>query len=212
MFRYLILAFIFLGAPNAFAQDETAIKAAVCSRIDDSLARLTCFDKLFPRDAAKSETLENEQDDALGQPTIHWSIEITKSPIDDSTQVFASLEPKSVSGTGIGDSQALLLLRCMENTTSAILATNMFMTDDTVSVITRVGEKEASSDRWDRSTSYKSVGLWSGSRSIPFIESLTDNTRLVVRIEEDDRIDAQFDLADVSAVRQQLSSACNWPD
>lgn len=180
-----------------------------CAAIDDSLKRLTCFDQLFPR-AAKAEIPPAQPQAETPSSRSKWEVDEEKSALDDSAKITAVLAPKTVKYTGIGEAQAFLILRCTEKTTSAVFTTNMFMTNDNPSVTIRIGDSKAQASRWTRSTNYKAVGLWSGAQAISFIKTLPDNTRLVVRIEDRDRVDAEFDLADASGPIAKIREACKW--
>jgi type VI secretion system protein VasI len=181
-------------------------QAQECARLDDSLHRLTCFDRLFPK------TVEDEAEESRDptNPALQWAIDEGRSSIDDSPRVTAGLIAKEVSSTGLGKGEAFLLMRCSENTTSIILSTDMFLINESVSVTARLGQEPASTSRWERATNYKAVGLWSGAKSIPFIRRLTEHDKLVVRIQDRDRLDAEFDLGDVKGAAQKIASACNW--
>jgi len=181
-----------------------------CSAIEDSLKRLTCFDQLFPRDAQAAISPAQPQTETPPSTPSKWEVDEEKSPLDDSAKITAVLTPKTVKYTGIGEAQALLVIRCTEKTTSAVFTTNMFMTNDNPSVTIRIGDAKAQASRWSRATNYKAVGLWSGAQAIPFIKTLPDNTRLVVRIEDRDRVDAEFDLADASGPIAKIREACKW--
>jgi type VI secretion system protein VasI len=74
----------------------------------------------------------------------------------------------------------------------------------------RVGEEPAKTERWSRATNYKAVGLWSGGGAIPFMKALKDNARLAVRIQDKDRVDAEFDLGNVSAQVEKIRDHCKW--
>lgn len=200
-----------LSAPVA-AQDDLAAKAATCTAISDSLARLTCFDKAFPASDMASIVAGTADGDQGQAPAITtaWEVEATKSALDDSPTVTALLMPSSSSGTGIGDSTMALMMRCMENTTSVVLSTTMFMTNDNIQVTVRLDDQPAQTTSWGRSTNYKAVGLWSGTKAIPFVREIANASRMVVRIQERDRLDAEFDLGDVRSVAAQVASACNW--
>ena len=215
--RAVVAAVFLMVCSGSHAQetDTRLEQAARCALDTDSLRRLTCFDRVFPAVSSGAPEAE-EADGSENAPLpatnlIPWSVDRDKSSIDDSPRITAVLLPTVVAGGGIGRAEAALVLRCSENTTSVILSTSMFMTEDRVAVTTRVGEDPATTSRWELSTSYKAVGLWSGSVAIPFIKALRDNTRLVVRIEERERIQAEFDLQNVSAVAREIAMACNWP-
>lgn len=200
-----------LSAPVA-AQDDLAAKARTCSAISDSLARLTCFDKAFPASEMTDEVAGADNRDQAPEPAITtaWEVEATKSALDDSPTVTALLMPSSSSGTGVGEGSMALMLRCVENTTSVVLSTTMFMTNDNIQVTVRIDDQQAQTTSWGRSTNYKAVGLWNGAKAIPFVREIANASRLVVRIQERDRLDAEFDLGDVRSVAAQVASACNW--
>ncbi len=203
-----------VGALPVHAQDA----AKTCSAIEDSLQRLTCFDKLFPRDNADASPAntadEKKSEEATPTPATQtvsaWRGQEEKSPLDDSVIYTTYLTASSASTTGMGRAEAYLVLRCAENTTTAVFSTSLFMMDDNPTVTVRIGQDKATTTRWTRSTSYKSAGLWNGATAIPFIKALPDNERLVVRIEDRDRLDAEFNLGAVSGEVEKLRSHCKW--
>jgi type VI secretion system VasI family protein len=202
--KYLLAAVAVALISTAAHAEDLASKGAACSKIADSLQRLQCFDLAFPKDA---EAVTGKEP---SQATSSWSVTEDKSPLDDSVQISAGLTPSHVSYTGIGEGQAYLIVRCQDHTTSLYVATNMFMVSDTISVTTRISDEKAVQSKWDRSTNYKAVGLWDGGQSIPFIKRFTDNGTLAIRVQDKDKLDAQFDLADVSSVIAKVSTACGW--
>ncbi|MET3926681.1 type VI secretion system-associated protein TagO [Devosia sp. 2618] len=197
-------------------QDDPSTKAATCSAITDSLARLTCFDRIFPAgavaslDQSNSTTGETDSGSVVATSPSAWEVESTKSAIDDSPSVTALLMPMTSSGTGIGDGGLAIILRCVENTTSVVLSTTMFMTSENVEVTIRLDDLPAQTTSWVRSTNYKALGLWNGSKAIPFVRDLASASKLVVRVQERDRLDAEFALTDVRSVAAQVAAACNW--
>jgi len=198
---------------SAFA-DETP---QACAMIADSLQRLTCFDKLFPKAQDSSTSGASSANGAAATTSepaktdvAKWEVTEDKSSFDDSSTVAGGLLPTKLSYTGVGDGEALLILRCSENRTTVVFSTNMFMTDDTVRVTTRIGDEPAASSLWTRSTNYKAVGLWDGSKAIPFIKKLRNNDKFAVRIEANDRVDAEFNLSNVEEVSAKIGAACKW--
>lgn len=178
-----------------------------CSAVSDALARLSCFDKAFPKaEVATGDKAQVVPPVGLGA----WKVTEQKSPLDDSVTVTAFLDGKEVSGTGIGDPTITIAALCRENTTSFVVVTGMFMAEDQPKVTYRLGTAPAVSARWNRSTDYKAVGLWSGSDAIPFLRALKDGEALFIRVEEKNRVEGKFDLASISAVRAKIASACGW--
>ncbi|MDX0855930.1 hypothetical protein GOL78_15055 [Sinorhizobium medicae] len=194
-----------LGGIPAYSQDGPK----ACSVIEDSLQRLTCFDKLFPKDATSTSAEEKPEVEPTAT-TSAWQIQEEKSPLDDSIKFTAGLSPQKASTSGVGNAEVFLLLRCAENTTSVVFSTSMFMTGETPSVTVRIGNEKATTSRWNRSTNYKAVGLWTGAQAIPFLKALDNNERLAVRIQDNDRVDAEFHLANVTDQVAKIREYCKW--
>jgi type VI secretion system protein VasI len=177
----------------------------------DSLQRLNCYDRIFP--VGQSDDPAEEPETILvdqGGEEARWVIYEDKSPLDDSPSVSAQLLPETVSSTEIGEGKMVLILRCRENTTNVIFATGMFMSGDYAQVTTRLGEQKAKASKWEISSNYSAVALWSGAQAIPFIKSLLDEKKLVVRVESRNRTDAQFNLGGTREAAEKIAAACNW--
>ena len=101
-------------------------------------------------------------------------------------------------------------MRCAENTTSVLVATNMYMIDDVVEVVTRIDENDAQTDHWSRTTNRTAVGLGFGAKAVPFLRQLSDAKKLTIRIQDRNRITAEYDLGDISQQIEKIRSACNW--
>lgn len=211
-FRVTVLLAALLGATiPSIAQDELILnRASECSSIEDSLRRLTCFDQVFPADSSPVDT-------AVGAESVNttdasnWEIEESQSALDDSPKVVATLLPTQGAQRSFMGGPALVL-RCIENTTSVVLFTGQFMIGDSASVTYRIGSDAAVTQQWNGSSNRQAVGLWSGSQAIPFIKALMDGERLVMRVEARERTDAEFEVGNVSVVRDKIAAACNWPD
>lgn len=198
----VILALVSLGSPHASAGQLEDGQA--CSIIQDSLQRLTCFDKAFPKSAAPPI---KEPEASLASST--WEISEEKSLIDDSPKVGAVLRPKSYSSSGYGQ-EPLLVMRCAENVTAIVLSHGATMIDDSAQVTFRFGAAPAERGTWQSSSNYQSVGLWTGTTAIPFIRRMVDEKRLVFRVEGRARVDAEFDLGNVLDAARKVADACHW--
>lgn len=193
-----------LAAAISAAGADQLEDAKECAAITDSLQRLTCFDRAFPKTDAAPAT-----DEAASTVSATWDVRRERSDIDDSPAVYATLSPIDSSGTGILNRGLTLLVRCSENTTSVMLHTDMFMSDNP-RVTIRFGNAPAETTRWSRSSNYQAAGLWSGGQSIPFLRKLKNGERLVVRVEARERQDAVFNLGNVEEVVSEVATACNW--
>ena len=121
----LLLSFAVCSSGRGQGEDlGAAAKGAFCSTVEDSLSRLVCFDKAFPKQsgmtpdrpsAGADDSLQGSDplsvDTPSAAPATTWDVEVTKSPIDDSPGVFAMLMPSEVSGNGIGGGNTAFVIR-----------------------------------------------------------------------------------------------------
>jgi hypothetical protein len=133
---------------------------AVCKKMPNDGDRLKCFDSIGP----KPKTSEEEAKD----PTPikgKWVYQESKSPIDDSEQIFAML--------GGEPGEAFLGFRCMENKTEAIFLPNeVFVGSGRVDMLVRINSDPAT-------TILGSVGT--NGRAV-FISPAADGPTMMARI------------------------------
>lgn len=203
-----LLAITALWTPAA-AQDDTgaAARGAACAMVGDSLQRLTCFDRAFPKsEASIAEPVPAAKEISLGA----WQVDREKSAIDDSPKVTAYLIPNETQDGGLLSRG--LIVRCVENTTSVIVATDDFQIGaDTGTITYRLDDAPAITTRWAMSDNGSALGLWNGSTAIPFLKSLRGTTKLAVRTEMRKRVDMTFDVTGIASVVDEIAAACNWP-
>lgn len=225
--RRILLALMLMGCTAGFAQEPAGPleQAAQCSNLSDSLARLTCFDKVFPAGAAagpRPAASEGSAGATQGkQPTAPeksttgsgeaggWYVTEEKSAIDDSPKVTAILAP--LDGGGNVVTPTGLVVRCVENTTSVIISTENFaFGEDYGRVTTRFDSGPAETTRWEISSNGRSFGLWEGAKAIPFLKKLRDANKLAVRVVANQQSDMTFDLTGGASVVDKIAAACNW--
>lgn len=184
-----------------------AADGASCARIDNAGERLLCYDGVF-RTAVANETQTVES---------KWVIQTETSKIDDSKSVFLGLESDDdfPGKFGNGRRRANLTLRCMENSTSAILLFGDHFMADTNGygdVTFRVDNQPAFTRGLDESTDHMALGLWNGGSAIPFIKKLFDGKTLVVRATpfSESPITATFTIAGLKEKIASLREACKW--
>lgn len=219
--RYAIatVLLLFCAQGSAFAQapDPRLTAAALCTLVTDSLQRLLCFDKVFPRGDGAAQDEAATAQPLLDEPTTPtsaygvWTVEETKSAIDDSPTVVAYL--KVDSGALYDPFPKAIVLRCMENTTNAYLTTDTFaIGQDTGTVTLRVDNQPARTERWELATDNRTVGLWTGTKAIPFMREIRGAKKLAFRVEMRDRANLVFDdVSGLSAVVDRIAEACAWP-
>lgn len=131
-----------------------------------------------------------------------WSIEESKSPPDDSSQVVAAM----VSG------DTALILRCKAQNTEAAFSTKFnYLGGKSVKVLVRVNDEKPTQEEWRPSTTGRAAFAPNAEE---FIRALPDNGKLFIRaIRFDGKTkDGTFNLGAVSAIKEKIARACNWPD
>src|SRR5687768_16139758 len=126
---------VLLGPSVAQEDLGAAARAAFCSTVEDSVARLACFDKAFPRGDYASAA---QPPKTVRAP--EWSVEVAKSAVDGSPTIVAMLTPTEATGAGVGRGSIALVLRCAQNTTSVSFSTDTAMTEDTVPVTISIND------------------------------------------------------------------------
>lgn len=170
---------------------------AACRQIKDDNPRLKCFDELGVKKATESG--DNKSAKVGG-----WSYTESKSPVDDSNQVTATLEGEP--------SGAALILRCWENKTEAVFIPPELVisgTNNRYDLIMRVGDNAPTPMVGVGSTNGRAVFIPSARA---FIELLPDQTKLFIRATgfQGRFSDGAFTLADISGVRSRVADTCHW--
>lgn len=181
-----------------------------CSNLNENEKRLECFDgladNLKDKEKAKSEreTFDN------------WNVSISKSPIDDSETVVLNVPAENeVRGRFRDTSRPVLILRCMENTTSAYInfdGHHMADIQGYGDITFRVDKRKAFTRGTDVSTDNSSLGLWSGGRAIPFIKNLLGGDSLLIQATpfSESPITVRFDISNLDEAIIPLRKACSW--
>ncbi|MDP8250689.1 type VI secretion system-associated protein TagO [Pseudochrobactrum saccharolyticum] len=194
-------ALLIIGSANAQTKPEE------CSALADSLQRLTCFDKLFPKSEGTNETQESKVEiEATNSP---WDVTEEKSPIDDSPRIRAFILPKGGENKSSIFGSIGLGLRCHDNTTSVIYLHGDFSMNDTTQITYRFGDGSSQTEKWSSSDTRKAIGLWNGSRAIPFMKQLKNGMTLAIQTQTP-RSEAVFELGNVEDIVQKVSAACKW--
>ena len=191
------------------AHSETSIET--CAIIDADQDRLSCYDKVSGRTPVKVPVAETNL-------TGNWYTQINKSKFEDTTDVTLSILSKGVvSCTRYGSSDYVsLVLRCHENTTALYLKTQDCFLASGVSgygqVDARLDGDKSSTLHMVESTDNRSLGLWRGSNSIPYIKKMFDKETLLVRFTpyNESPVTAEFNIAGVEEAVKPLRNACSW--
>lgn len=181
--------------------------AADCTLIDDDTERLACYDKKSGRVADAAPTPKGENG--------NWKTEIEKSEFKDTTDVFLSISSEDHVYCR-GYEPVRLVARCLENTTSLIIATqSCHLTSGHGGygrVEYRIDDRKAKERSLTDSTDNRALGLWSGGRSIPVLKELIGSERLLLRFTPYNQspVTARFDTAGLENAIKPLREACGW--
>jgi len=180
----------------AGAQAQDALRA--CRQLKDDAERLKCYDRL---DTSVSNAPRGQRESKPDAVT-GWVVNDEKSPLDDSPLVSAALAS--------GDGKATLLMRCKDRKTELAVSIRGFINcAPDIRVIYRVDQAQAVEGPWK---SHSSCYLAIAPSPIPFIQSLTDDGKVYVRMFDHHGAasDTLFNVGKVSRIRSRLAEACDW--
>jgi hypothetical protein len=187
-----------LAATPAYGENalQALVGAKLCQTIKEDTLRLKCFDGLF---AAKPDA-SNESAATKEPPT--WEINETKSPLDDSPEISATLK---------ADDNIGLILRCKEKKTEAIFG-GLFTflgSNESIKMFVRIGDGKLMETSWHPSSNGRGAFAPNATQ---FIQALPQNGKLFLRARSysGENIDGEFTLGEVAAVRDKIAVACNW--
>ncbi len=182
---------------------EIAAGIKFCKTLTDDSQRLKCFDSLF--------TKKEEPPAGKPQTAMSWSIEESKSPVDDSPQVTAMLHADgSTEGVSLTPPTSLVL-RCKEKETEAYFAKPFsFLGTNPIKVLVRINDGKPIETQWHPASNGQGVFA---PAAVQFIRALPDNGRLFIRATGfgGTQEDATFSLGNVSEIRDKIAATCHWP-
>lgn len=185
------LAICALTPGAALAQTEL-LMFGLCRKVPDNAARLKCFDAIVPAPQ------QADQPKAVQE----WNIEDSKSSVDGSPEVFATLTSE--------DGRSELIIRCKQRKTElAVLPSGLFALERGT-VLFQINDGPGVTATWSASSNSK--GLFA-SNAVALIKTLPDGGKLFVRATGYSRQadDATFLLGAVTVVKNRVSAACKWP-
>lgn len=180
-----------------------------CRSIEADLDRLACYDRESGRTPIATPVETDSQ----------WRVRVEKSEMTDEENVYVSVDAdEPVSCQQFSDPEKpTLVLRCQENTTSLIIATSgchlvSSQYNDYGDVTYRIDDLSSRTRGFDESTSNRSLGLWSGGTSIPFIKSMFGHKELLTRFTpfNSNPVTARFQIGGLEEAIAPLREACGW--
>ena len=200
--KVAVVGLAILTPTSARSLDITA-----CIKTENDLDRLACYDKASGRTPV-----------VLTAPSKgRWQAQTEKSALTDQTTVVLSLDSNETPDCGWNRGAKIkLVLRCMENRTVAYFDTGCHMASSEYSsygkIQYRVDDEKAQTADGDASTDNKSLGLWTGGQSIPFIKRLLGKQKLTARMTpfSESPFTVSFEVNGLDQSIQPLRDACGW--
>lgn len=133
-----------------------------------------------------------------------------KSPINDSTNVFLSLDSEQTVRSGYNTVSPTLVIRCSEGKTNAYITWDLYLGLESTSLLTRLDKEPAVTTTWTISTDNKSVFV-SGS-DVTFAKQLMSHQTLLAQITPygESPVMTTFDVGGFSDAIKPLREACKW--
>jgi len=155
---------------------------------------------------------------AQAPATGHWTLSETTSPVNYSPLVIATTSSRSNSERA----PSVLSISCRNGQTEVAITQSSSprpsrSTDDVMiarqafMVTHQVNDQPAVQQRWNVSTTGKGASF--AGDVVRFLKSLPDHGEINIRVLDNQGIshEARFLLDGVSAVRDKVAAACNWP-
>lgn len=182
-------------------QDEIELFEINTIADSNSMSELiTDFSKLHKSEINES-TPKPLTENTAPEPKTNWTINESKSPIDDSPTVLLLLASN--------DTKDELMLRCKENSTDAFIHSNTYLGSELSRVTMRFDDKKAHKQTISLSTNNKAFFIL---KPISFIKELTKTQQLTVRYAPYNG-STQTKIFSVTGLNEhlpKLQQACNW--
>jgi type VI secretion system protein VasI len=189
-----------VGTANAAEREEIA----KCAAHKASAERLVCFDSL-----AKSIGVDKPTTTVTAGKG-KWLVRSDKSPINDSTNVFLSLNAEQAVRSGYKTVTPTLIIRCSEGKTNVYITWDLYLGLESTTMLTRLDKEAAVSKTWAISTDNKAVFV-SGS-DVAFAKSLMAHQSLLAQITPygESPVMTTFDVGGLTEAVKPLREACKW--
>jgi type VI secretion system protein VasI len=140
-----------------------------------------------------------------------WVLSTEKSALHDREDVFLVVRSTNMEGNQIGSPErASLWLACKENITNVVIGFSRYTADDqTVAYKLDAGSVQ---EQWmEIARGGEGIGLWSGSRAIPFIKQMLDKATLIVGYDTySGSVEFTFNVSGLNSQIGPLATACGW--
>ena len=197
---------VFLVTMFCFVSVASGQDASKCVLIENDLDRLSCYDRILGRDPAVAE----------GKSSGEWNARTEVSDFNDTTSVYLAVDSlQSVACGFAGAKKITLMARCVENTTSLIIGTHCHVASGFQNygeVEVRLDQDKTRTLQFSASTNNRALGLWSGRKAIPLIQSMFGAEEMLVRFTpfNENPVTARFPISGLEEAVKPLRENCNW--
>lgn len=139
-----------------------------------------------------------------------WTVRTKKSAIDDSTNVYLSVNSTNSVHSGYDSAQPSLNIRCAQGQTSVYIDWGLYLGIDDTYMLSRLDKEPATTKSWSISTDNKAV--FAPGNEAAFAKELMSHKQLIARITPygEDPVMATFPLGSLTHAIEPLRKACHW--
>lgn len=211
---------LFLTLPLAILPSGLLAEDALlekCHIMSTNYVRLMCYDK-----ASGYVTPKPDQPDEIvtEAPSVvpdvepggkQWRYKDETSALDNRKDVWLSLTSKNTEGNAIGSPiRATLWVRCMQNKTNLLIGFDRYTTDNQ-NVKYKLDDGPVQKQWMATMSGGDGIGIWSGSRAIPFIKRMFSKDSLVISYNTyTGPVEFSFDISGLKERIDPLATACQW--
>jgi type VI secretion system protein VasI len=211
--RLTTSAFLFtIAATQATFAEEGQFSS--CHAVNDAEKRLACYDEATGYEKSDTVTKATKPDASATEASQgrQWVYSDEKSALDGRKDIWLRVSSENTQPNQIGSPEsATLWVRCMKNSTNVLIGFNSYTTDDQT-VRYRLDEDKMRSVWMQTIKGGDGIGLWSGSRAIPFIKGMFGKDKLVIGYSSysSNNLEFTFDISGLRARIPPLAEACHW--
>lgn len=190
-----------------------------CHKLTTDYIRLMCYDTVTgyvkpPASPSNPAQIEGSQAVTVAEAKPkgqQWRLETENSALHNRKDVWLSVSSSNTEGNVIGTPEpATLWLRCMENSTNLLIGFNRY-TSDNQNVQFKLDDGPIQDQWMETMRGGEGIGIWSGSRAIPFIKGMFDKEALVLSYDTyEGPVEFTFNISGLREQIEPLASACGW--
>ncbi len=213
--KKLFLTLSLIVVPSGLLAEDTLLEK--CHTISTDDVRLTCYDNA----SGYLKSTPDQPDEIVTEATSvvpdekldgkQWQYTDETSALDSRKDVWLSLISNNTEGNSIGSPiRATLWVRCMQNKTNLLIGFDRYTTDNQ-NIKYKLDDGPVQKQWMETMNGGDGIGIWSGSRAIPFIKKMFSKDNLVVSYNTyTGPVEFSFDISGLRERIDPLATACQW--